>query len=164
MTNLTPNFTPLGDLILVKPDPEPEKIDSIFVATGYQPQGHKAGRGDECFAGTVVAVGPGDRHKPFASLTCPACRSKRFFEVEMDSYLCECPKGAIPRDLAERWDAGRYPMLTKVGDRVIFPRRPSSPVGTDPRFSAGGDSGLRIDGELYLLFHEEQSCFAVIEA
>ncbi len=46
-------------------------------------------------------------------------------------------------------------MNTKVGDRVLFPRRPSSP---------GGEFSVQIEGEMYILMHEEQSAFAVVEA
>jgi hypothetical protein len=152
--NLTPNFQPLHDMILVKEDPAPERIGSIFIPEGSFTPGHKPGRSDECFTGTVVAVGPGDRHKPFESLTCRACRSPRFFDAETDSYLCECPKAEISREIAAKWDAGHYPMLTKIGDRVVYPRRASMP---------GGEFSVTLFGESYVMFHEEQSAFAVIE-
>jgi hypothetical protein len=46
-------------------------------------------------------------------------------------------------------------MVTKVGDRVLFPRRPNTP---------GGEFSVMIEGEKYMMFNEEQSAFAVIEA
>lgn len=113
------NFTPLKDMILVKPDPRPERIGSIFVPDGALPQGHQAGEKEEsyrdCFVGTVMAVGRGDKHKA---------------------------------------GTHRHPMLTKIGDRVVYPRRPSSP---------GGEFSVKIDGEMYLIFNEQQNAFAVIE-
>jgi hypothetical protein len=45
-------------------------------------------------------------------------------------------------------------MLVQVGDRVVFPRRPSSP---------GGEFSVKIDGEMYMMFNEEQSALAVID-
>ena len=50
-------------------------------------------------------------------------------------------------------------MHTKVGDRVLYGRRPSGPQGTTER---DGDAAVYLDGERFLLFHEEQSAFAVI--
>ncbi len=193
-------FHPLADLILVLPDPAPSKIGSIFVPGGSLPQGHqpaddptefmgvtqRRGDGRDTFTGTVVAVGPGDRHKPAASLKCSVCHKKRDYNCMTDTYVCLCqsPNRYVAADPerpgffinmpkrvfnegnmygweAAEWDAGRYPMYTKVGDRVAFPRRPSSPVGID---EGTGNCDLHIGGVGYLLFHEEQSAFAIIDA
>ena len=110
-------------------------------------------------------MGPGDRHKPFESLKCQHCHQKRRYDAIRDEYVCACighhRRHYGPED-AQKWDAGRYPMETQVGDRVAYPRRPSSPVGTSPRSTQGGDSSLTIDGETFLLFHEEQNCLAIL--
>ncbi len=124
------NFRPLRDLILVKPDPEPEKIGILFIPQGALPQGHQPGPWGECFLGTVVATGPGDK----------------FIERGRKD-------GSVNRRLINA-DGSLRPLLTKVGDRVVFPRRPSAP---------GGDPDIIIDGEMYLIFHEEQFAYAVVK-
>jgi co-chaperonin GroES (HSP10) len=113
------NFTPLRDIIAVRPDPKITKIGSIWLPDGSTQAGHEPGRDHgsdrDGFIGTVVAVGRGDK---------------------------------LP-------DGTRLPMLTKVGDRVVYPRRPTM---------TSGEADVMIDGEMLMLFHEEQSSFAVIEA
>lgn len=186
-------------MILVRPDRAPEKVGSIFAPIGSLPQGHqpcdnpvtfmdvKQMTGDprDTFTGTVVAIGPGDKHTPAASLHCSVCHQKRTYDPVIDYYVCDCRdqwvgapatedpekpgffnmpkrvfnKGPMFAEEVAEWDAGRYPMLTKVGDRVAFPRRPSGPVGCDIET---GNCNLTIEGEDYLLFHEEQSALAII--
>jgi co-chaperonin GroES (HSP10) len=149
------NFKPLNDLILVLPDPLQTQSNGVVLPQGVLQPGDKAGDSSDCFMGTVVAVGLGDRHAPFESLKCRVCHKKRCFSVAMDSYVCECgPFAAVPYEQAREWNAGRHPMLTKVGDRVVSPRRPSSP---------GGEFSVTLNGVLYVMFNEEQSAFAVIE-
>lgn len=123
----SPSFTPLYDMILVKPDPVPDKVGSVYVPQGALKAGHEAGPSEECFIGTVMAVGPGDK-----------VHERRLRDGTIVRTLLKAPA----------------PMQTKVGDRVVFPRRPSMP---------GGEFELKIDGEMYVMFHEQQFCFAVIE-
>ncbi len=181
------NFRPLRDMILVKPDNAPDMVGSIVVPQGALPQGQQPGDYRDTFMGTVVAVGPGDRHIPFESLKCRACGKKRTYDCVMDTFRCACPEepfqfsrmrhnpktncyerfpvrefnvGRVDWREIVAWNAGHYPMYTKVGDRVAFPRRPSSPNGIDPET---GNCDIYIDGMGYLLFHEEQNCLAIIE-
>jgi hypothetical protein len=144
------NFRPLRDLILVLPDPAPDKIGSIAIPQGAAPQGHRpaddptdfmgvkqrTGDARDTFTGTVVSVGPGDRIRE------------------------RVVNGRVVRTLAMK-DGSCAPMRTKVGDRLLYPRRASSPAGYDLET---GNCDLYIDGVGYLLFHEEQSAFAILEA
>lgn len=111
------NFTPLRDLIVVKPDKPVDKIGSIYIPESAQQKGpSEPGDGAAAynsFSGTVVAVGRGDK-KP---------------------------------------DGSRHVMYTKVGDKVVFPRRASAP---------GGAGVIVLDGEEYLVMHEQQSAFAIL--
>lgn len=149
------NFQPLYDMVLVKPDAEPEKIGSILIPEIAQSRADEPGSSRDTYTGTVVAAGPGDRHKPFASLKCPNCHQKRHYGLRTDAWYCDCPGLAITATEAAEWDRGRHPMELKVGDRVVFPRRASMP---------GGEFSVRIDGEMYVMFHEQQFGFGVIEA
>jgi len=151
------NFRPLYDLILVKPDPEVTKVGSVVVPAGALKAGHQAGPSEDAFTGTVVAIGPGDRHKPFRLLPCVKCGCKQkltYLPPPAAIFKCECGHISFEENV-EFWDAGRHPMLTQVGDRVVYPRRASMP---------GGEFELKIDGERYTLFHEEQSAYGIIEA
>lgn len=161
------NFRPLHDMILVKPDHLDDKIGSIFVPMGALKAGDKPGDYHDSFVGTVMAIGPGDRHKPMEAMRCRACHKKRNYDACTDSWQCGCAGhgasyrmrafnvGPIYPGDSDKWNAGRYLMVTKVGDRVLFPRRPNTP---------GGEFSVMIEGEKYMMFNEEQSAFAVIEA
>ena len=114
------NFTPLRDLILVRPDPLPEQLGSIHVPAGVLRAGHESvkasdGGSRKTFTGVVLAIGPGDKRK----------------------------------------SGGRHEMPVKVGDRVLYPGNPSAP---------GGLGDIVIDGEQLMIFHAEQSAYAVVEA
>lgn len=158
------NFTPLNDMIVVKPDPEEKKTASglLFLPDGSMPGGHKPGSYRDTFVGAVVAVGRGDRHVQFEKLKCSACGSHRYYEPRLDGWVCNCaePDGFVSSEEVDKWNKGRYPMEVKVGDRVVYPRRPNSPAGTH---EGNGETGIVIDGEKYLIFNEEQSALAVIE-
>jgi len=141
-------FTPLGDLILVKPDPLPGQVGSIVIAETTQNPGHRPGHYADTFTGTVVAVGPGDR---IFLLRCRQCGADCRRIETARRFRCRACGGALeytgdPPDY--------HPMQTKVGDRVAFPRRPNAPGGADL---------IQIDGEGYVTFNEEQSALAVIE-
>lgn len=128
------NFVPLKDMILVKPDQVADRIGSIFVPQGSIQGPDQPGDPRDTAFGTVVAIGPGDR---------------LFEKVVQDSGKSM----RTVRTLINR-DGSPAPMLTKVGDRVVFPRRPASP---------GGEFSVTIEGETYMMFNEEQNCLAVIE-
>jgi co-chaperonin GroES (HSP10) len=157
------NFRPLRDLILVKPDPSQDKTDSgIVIPQGVIPDSERPGEALESyrdsFIGTVVAVGPGDRVPPFNWEKCWKCKKPRV-ACYLDYFRCGCGDfmaSEIAKQAAD-WAAQgeRYPMYIQRGDRVIYPRRPNSP---------GGDCDVHIDGELYVMFHEQQSGFALLEA
>lgn len=154
--NLTPNFTPLRDLILVLPDAPPDKVGSIFIPGQAKQYGDQPGRSEDGFTGTVVAVGPGDRHTPLLSIKCPVCAKPWKYVAICDASHCECsPMKWLDQTHVNAWDASRYPMQTKVGDRVVYPRRPTTPGGTELTM---------IDGVGYLMFAEEQFAYAIIEA
>jgi co-chaperonin GroES (HSP10) len=148
------NFTPLHDMILVKPDQVKDKIGSIFVPQGSIQGPDQPGDSRDTGIGTVVAIGPGDKHKLVERMRCTTCRKMYQFDALSDSYTCACPHGYVSEEYAALWNAGRYPMLIEVGDRVVFPRRPAS---------AGGEFSCMIEGETYMMFNEEQNCLAVLE-
>ncbi len=68
------DFKPLKDMILVKPDAIDDKIGSIFIPQGILKSAERPGDYKEGFAGTVVAVGPGD---PRLNIRCRACGKPR---------------------------------------------------------------------------------------
>lgn len=49
-------FTPLGDRIVIRPDPPPEKIGNIHIPDSLRNRGSMR---QECQRGTVLAMGPG---------------------------------------------------------------------------------------------------------
>lgn len=148
------NLRLLGDMILVRPDPAPDKLGSIFAPQGSLPQGHqpsanpatfmgveqRTGSARDTFIGTVVACGPGDRFH------------------EKIRHRPGTGGHEVVRTLINQ-DGSRRPMKTKLGDRVVYPRRPNSPVGTD---EGTGESAIYLDGEKYLLFHESQFALAIV--
>jgi hypothetical protein len=136
------NFTPLGDLILVRPDPLPVKIGSIHIPEGVLKPGDTFGKAEgsrDTFTGVVIAVGPGDKCK-----LCLGTGRRPIKDCAIpgpDTLMRRCPK--------------RHPMPVAVGDRVLYPRRPSAP---------GGLADIVIDGETLMIFHAQQSAYAVVEA
>lgn len=143
------NFTPLHDMILVKPDQVADKIGSIFVPQGSIQGPDQPGNYHDTGIGTVVAIGPGDRHKAVDRMRCRVCHQRFTSDAR-----CKCYESPITAESVDKWNEGRYPMLVQVGDRVVFPRRPASP---------GGEFSLKIDGETYMMFNEQQSALAVLE-
>lgn len=149
-------FQPLGDLILVRPLPWRDGLIEIpEIIEGKH--SHQPGDYQDSFVGEVVAVGPGDRLLHARCVTCGAekallaCRAGGHPPSWRSASFgaCECGR--------RKWEfvtESRAPMECKVGDRVIYPRRPSAP---------GGGSDIEIDGERFLIFHEEQSAFAILE-
>ncbi len=128
------NFQPLRDMIVVKPDQVNDKIGSVYVPQGSIKGMDQAGDYRDTGIGTVVAIGPGDR----------------VHEKWIEEATQSGKKGMrMVRTLIHR-DGSPAPMLTKVGDRVVFPRRPS-----------GGE--VEIDGQTYMMFNEQQNALAVIE-
>ncbi len=149
-------------MILVKPDQAADKIGSVYVPQGSIQGPDRPGDSRDTGIGTVVAIGPGDKHKEFDFDKCWWCNGPRAHDrtaIPVTTYTCRCGTFTWSQllDMAAEWmDEGeRHPMCTKVGDRVVFPRRPSSP---------GGEFSCVIEGETYMMFNEEQSCLAVIEA
>lgn len=148
-------FQPLYDMVLVRPDPGAlEKWGSLFLPPSATPGADKAGDARDCFTGTVVAVGPGDRHVPYGRLKCSECGKKFKWNARYCWFDCGCEMTHVEIEDAERWNEGRYPMHLKPGDRVVFPRRPSMP---------GGDFSVEIGEEKFVMFHEEQFAYAVID-
>jgi len=173
------NFRPLNDMILVKPDLMDEKIGSIYIPQGALKAGDQPGDYEDSFIGTVVATGPGDQT---ATLRCTSCGRERTILVVKSLKRRSAP--AAHPDESEDGEQvapsggpgyraisvrscrcgksettfvrqGHAPMQTKVGDRVIFPRRPNSP---------GGEYSLVLDGEKYIMMHEEQFAFGILGA
>ncbi len=147
------NFQPLNDMVLVLPDPVQTESNGVILPQGVLQAGDKAGDSSDCFIGTVVAIGPGDRHRPVGSFVCSTCGTKPDLRWPHGIYSCRCTVWYPAMQAA--WNAGRHPMLIAVGDRVAFPRRPSMP---------GGEFSVKIEGVDYVMFHEEQFGFGVIEA
>ncbi len=123
--------------------------------------GDQPGDSRETFTGTVVAVGPGDRHKPWTSIKsnrCKVCDKPWKYSGGLDAYFCGCTghqRQMKSGSAVWQWNRGRHRMETKVGDRVVYPRRPSAPGGSDL---------VKIDGIGYAMFHEEQHAYAIVEA
>jgi co-chaperonin GroES (HSP10) len=144
-------LTPLYDMLLVKPDPEPDTIGSIAIPQGVLKAGHEPGDSQDCFTGVIVAAGPGDQ---VVELECRACgvrRSQRItarFKREISVGTCVCGESR-----AEIISQSRMPMDVQVGDRIAFPRRPTAP---------GGNCDVYLEGERYLMFHAEQFAFGVM--
>ena len=84
---------PLGNKVIVRRDPKPDKAGRILIADAHQQQ---------TYLGTVEAVGPG---LPVTSSTCPNCMTKN----TTASFNC-CGYRVDVR-----------PCRVKVGDRVILP-------------------------------------------
>jgi co-chaperonin GroES (HSP10) len=150
------NFQPLNDLLLVKPITTYNHGGRIFIPDTIEHRhSHKPGDWSDTFVGVVVATGPGDK---LLHLKCGHCghetkrladratlREKRGLHA---FRACRCGK----RDWAVIGES-RMPMETKVGDKVVFARRPNTPGDID---------GILIEGQRYLLFNEEQSALMVI--
>jgi len=173
------NFKPLGDMILVKPDLIDDKIGSIFIPQGILKAGDQPGDWEDGFIGTVVATGPGDQ---LVVLECTRCRkhrtrmvvktmrrsgvsAKRDESVDGEDVAPQsrgsmfagitvgrCACGETRSTLVAQ---GHAEMQTKVGDRVVFPRRPTSP---------GGEFNITLEGVKYIMLHEQQFALAVITA
>jgi co-chaperonin GroES (HSP10) len=117
---------------------------------------HQPGDFQDSFIGEVVAVGPGDRRVHGNCLVCGAAKLlivsqwRGIGRGHGGFGLCGICGGVAWRITGE----SRAPMECKVGDRVIYARRPSAP---------GGDSDIEIDGERFIIFHEEQWAFALLE-
>ena len=152
----TIGFQPLGDLILVR---EVSTIHDGLIQVPESVEGkysHQPGDYQDGFIGEVVAVGPGDR------LLYAQCRGCHGIQSRvLDRYRRKQGHfggfGACPSCQTSDWELvgeSRLAMQCQVGDRVIYPRRPSSP---------GGDSDIKINGERFLMFHEEQWAFALLE-
>jgi len=148
------NFRPLGDMILVKPDHVADRIGSIVIPQGVLAGADRPGDYHDSFIGTVVATGPGDQ---LVILECKKCRktrtrilNKRNVRSGISVGKCECGESA-----SEMVATGHAPMEVKVGDRVVLPRRPSMP---------GGEYSLTLEGETYVMFHEQQFAYGVVEA
>jgi len=147
------NFRPLGDMVLVKPD-LPTHVGSIEIPETARSSAHQPGDYHDSYTGTVVAVGPGDRHKPIGSFYCSHCHQKHVWDPVWELFRCGCPRASLTKTAATKWNKGRFPMLVKLGDRVVYPRRPSMP---------GGEFGVKIGGQMYLMFHEEQFGMGILE-
>lgn len=145
-------------MILVKPDAIDDKIGLIHIPEGILKSGEKPGDYMEGFIGTIVATGPGD---PLLTLKCGECGTHRKRIVQSSfggtrtvyKGMGKC--GHCQSSAYTVTHRGHAAMETKIGDRVVFPRRPSSP---------GGEYSVDLEGEKYILMHEEQSAMAVLEA
>lgn len=137
---------PVGDLVLVKPEPESEKVGHIFLPETARDKERGTRRG------TVVACGPGDRAPLFECRDCGlpyASTMERIGEGETFK-VASCPYcGCSDRYLHARELAEARAMHVKPGDTVIFPRVPANRVV--------------IDGEEMVFLHEQQHVLAVIE-
>lgn len=141
---------PLGDLVLVRPLPEEEKIGSVVLPDNARTPERGLRRGK------VIAAGPGDRAFHFK---CDECFADYSSTVHSDDgkvfAVSACPRcGSKERSLYlsvanEEPHSSRRPMHVKPGDTVIYPRVPSG--------------GVMINGAECFLIHEEQHVLAVIE-
>jgi len=144
-------------MLLVKPDLMDDKLGSIYTPEGSLQAGDKPGDYLDSFIGTVAATGPGDT---IETLECKDCHARRKNVLRQKfsgsratlkgASPCEC--GSHEYKVVRR---GHVKMQVKTGDRVVFPRRPNSP---------GGEFSLIVDGEKYIMLHEEQSAYAVLSA
>jgi hypothetical protein len=150
------NIQLFSDFLLVKPITTYNHGGRILIPdTIAHKHAHNPGDWSDTFIGVVVATGPGDR---LLHLKCGHCghETKRLADratlrtAKNRHAFRVCPCGK--QDWAVIGES-RMPMETKVGDRVVFARRPNTPGDVD---------GILIEGERYLLFNEEQSALMVI--
>lgn len=130
-------FQPIHDRLLVKWEPESARVLSIWTPESARRPG---ALGSDRFLriGRVVATGPGDPCQ---------CVGK---QIEFAASIGVKPESVIPPGPpCERCHAGRIPMQCKVGDRILYDH-PS-------------DKEVTIEGEQYVILHEEQHVLAVIE-
>ena len=150
------NFQPLGDLILVKPLSEYNNYKGLLIIPdGDTKHASRPGDWKNCFIGEVVATGPGDK---LLHLKCGHCGHETTRLADRATLRAKAGRHAFRACDCGNHDWAvlketRMPMETKVGDKVVFPRRPNTPGDID---------GILIEGERYLLFNEEQSALMVI--
>lgn len=153
------NIQLLDDRILVKPLTTLHQDSPIFIpATAEGRSASDPGNANDTFIGEVVATGPGDR---LLHLECAQCKAeRRVLADRADGRLRRRTAAFRPCSCgAQNWlhvGESRVPTQVKVGDKVVFPRRPNT--------AAGDWDGILIDGERYLEFNEEQSALAVLES
>ncbi len=138
----------LSDNVLIEVQPESElKIGSIHLpqmsddSRGFS----KHQEGALCI-GTVVAVGPGEKCHIYECRDCRRTRTMLTGEGrKLKLQPCPCGSTKQPEFIAE----GSMPMNVAVGDRVVYPHRSGHSV--------------RIENRQYLLMHEEQWIYGLVE-
>jgi hypothetical protein len=142
----------LNDLIAVKPLEMSYK--SLVLPQVDTTRADRPGDPDDTFLATVVATGPGDKLLHGKCRQCGAATKMILRSGSLKSFqTCSC--GSTQFELTGE---SRMPMHTKIGDTVLVPRRPNGPAGIDER----GNCAVEIDGERYLLIHEEQAALAKV--
>lgn len=135
-------FAPLHDQILVKWEPETERVLSIWLPETARRPG---ALGSDRFVriGRVIKVGPGDK--------CPKCGGDGVRFVQCDPLTPECQPGKPCgfEDCSRCGGTGLLPMNVKPGDRIVY----DHPSNRERRFN----------GVDYVILHEEQHVMAVIE-
>lgn len=140
----------LRDMILVRPL-LPRTGLVIVPDTTEGRTAFEAGEYRDSFEGIVIATGPGD---VLLHGKCDGCGNERDlipFE-RLGTEHSGSSFGLCRRCGGVRWtlvSQGRTVLNTKVGDRILCPRR------------AGAE--VVLDGERYLCFHEEQHALAILE-
>lgn len=132
----------LGDRLLVRVEPEPDKIGLIVVPMSAQNPGN-TGQDRYLRYGVVVRVGPGDR------CGTPEYKAADDFDVRgcltWTNYK-RCPGASCPRCHG----TGRLPMIVRPGNTVLYDH-PS-------------DKQFEMHGEIYVFIHEQQHVRAIVRA
>lgn len=128
-------FQPIHDRLLVKWEPESARVLSIWLPETARRPG---ALGSDRFLriGRVVSVGPGD--------PCLKCAKVR---TELAERGVDLTTLMLPNCVCGGTE--RIPMNVAVGDRIVYDHPSSAEV--------------TIEGEQYVILHEEQHVLAVIE-
>jgi co-chaperonin GroES (HSP10) len=143
------NLKPMGDYVLVKRLENDNPIEGLWLPKRVQKEVRQLRRG------TVVAVGFGDPFIRLRCLKCHLCRNRLALLKQshregqrepIETGKCKC--GSREYEIVS---TGLHaPMEVKLGDQVLYWRSPANDV--------------RINGQEYVMLHEEQHLVAILEA
>lgn len=139
---------PMGDYVLVKRLPNDNPVEGLWLPKSVQKEVRQLRRG------TVCAVGLGD---PMIRIRCKACGGERNNMALLKPshrdgqrepiHIASCNCGETDYELIS--SNLRCPMEVQLGDQVLYWRSPANDVC--------------INGEEYVLLHEEQHLVAILE-
>jgi co-chaperonin GroES (HSP10) len=151
------SIIPFGDFVLVRPEEPADNRNGIAIPESARASEKEYG----LQTGTVVACGPGDRALWCYCNDCEARYTSTLSPRPEGDPNCGAVRVVYGVATCPRCDSSnremmsighpecRRPMHVKPGDTVVFPRVPAN--------------RLVIQGEEYVILHEEQHCWAVLE-